>query len=125
MASSEETQVIELANDLNDFAAQFLAVIEAATELNARWNALNAQAVMNAMGTVATNADGTLGTADATPVTGHTINPATYPGFSRQTSAYNWGALLTLVQQFLNLNNGQAVTTQANAPTLLAEMTGG
>jgi len=133
MPATTQSQAEDLANQLNGVAAQFVALQQQLTVLNTRWTAINAQSVLDAMPTVTQNADGSQGTADvdnSTPpvpihVSGHPINAVSYPGFQRATSSYNYGAMLTIAQQFLNLVNGEAVATQASAPTILAEMTGG
>jgi hypothetical protein len=125
MAQTVQTQVIEDANTINALASQLLNLATQVNLLTASWNALNGATVMAAMGTVAQNADGSLGTADGSPTSGHPVNPALYPALSRATSAYNYGATLTILQQVATLCAGSAVATQSSAPTLLAEMTGG
>jgi hypothetical protein len=125
MAQTLQSQVIGLANQMNGIAAQLVGLQALLTAINEQWSALDGQTVMNAMGTCAQNADGSIGAADSSPTTGHPINPATYPTLNRATSAYNYGATLTVLQQLLNLLNGAAVTQQTTAPTILAEMTGG
>lgn len=125
MSATLQSQVIQLANQINGLAGQLQNISSQVAVLNTQWNALNGQSVLNAMGTVAQNTDGSPGAADASPTSGHPISATLYPSLSRATSAYNYGATLTLLQQLLNLLTGQAVATQATAPTLLAEMSGG
>jgi hypothetical protein len=125
MAATKQSQVLQLANTINALAPQVLALADQINQLSAQWAALNGQGVLDALGTVAQNADGSLGATDGTPQTGHPINPALYPALARATSSYNYGATLTLLQQIATLVAGGAPAQQAGAVDLLAQMTGG
>ena len=125
MAATKQTQVLQLANTINALAPQVLALADQINQLSAQWTALNGQGVLDALGTVAQNSDGSLGAADATPTTGHPINPALFPTLARATSSYNYGATLSLLQQLAVLIGGGAAAQQSGAVDLLAQMTGG
>jgi hypothetical protein len=81
-------------------------------------------AVLAALPTVALNADGSLGTADATPVEGNIIDPTKVaPHFTLEVSSYNIGLMFNFLQQVIALADGATVTQQATAPAMLSIFT--
>lgn len=121
------SQVVALANQAMGLIGQLDTMLYQINALVAQWNALNGAAVVGAMATCATNADGTLGAADASPstATGHVIDNRVTPGLLRATTAYNIGVAENLLADVASLLNGNAVAAQADFPGILAQLTGG
>jgi hypothetical protein len=79
------------------------------------------------MVTTPVNADGTLGTADATPNVAHPIDPRVpaQAGLTRAVLAADLGSALTMLQAVSTLLAGSAVTQQGQSPQILAKFVGG
>jgi hypothetical protein len=108
----------------NEVTAALVAIVALLPQVD---NAVNSysdnvvSAALHAMATAPLNADGTLGTADATPVAGNPIDPRVVPNFSQVQSAYNYDAGYALLVQFQNLFKGLAVTTTPTAPNIITD----
>lgn len=77
-------------------------------------------ATLHAMTTTPLNADGSLGTADSSPVAGDFIDPRVVQNFTEVQSPFNYDAAFGLLQQVENLLNGAAVTQVSTAPNILS-----
>lgn len=75
---------------------------------------------LHAMTTTPLNADGSLGTADTSPVSGDFIDPRAVQNFSEVQTPFNYDAAFGLLQQMVNLLTGAAVTQQSTAPNILS-----
>jgi hypothetical protein len=64
MAATQQTQAIQDANTIIALGGQLLSLYNAIVAANQSWQDHTSLTVLNAMGTVAQNPDGTLGTAD-------------------------------------------------------------
>jgi hypothetical protein len=111
------SQAIELANALVDIAQRLVYA--------AQYIELTLGTTFEAMGTIGTNADGSLGEDDATPNPAHPISPRLYVEIGRLISANDIGSLMTLLQEVSKLLKGQPVAQQGQAPQLLAKLVGG
>jgi hypothetical protein len=84
-----------------------LMTINANNPLGNLWNPLK---------TTGTNADGTLGTADGTPVVTNPIDSRIYPALSREASATAIEAALQILVDFNTFLNGTALSANAARP---------
>jgi hypothetical protein len=129
MTTTLESQAIGVANTLLMTAQSLVALVNTINATSTEYTQLTLGTVFSAMATAAVNADGSLGTADATPNAAHPINPAallTAQGLTlnRAISATDLGSLLTFLQAVASLAAGNVVTQQGQAPQILAKITG-
>lgn len=125
MATTPQTQAIQIANSLISFAQQLMTISQGMAVLDAAWTDDNAANVLAAMGTVVTNTDGSLGAADGAANPAHALNPALYPALSRAISSTQIAQLKTILDGVVNYVGGSAVTTQASARPILNVAVGG
>jgi hypothetical protein len=124
-----ESQAIGVANTLLTTAQSLVGLINTINQTSGQYTQLTLGTVFAAMPTATPNADGSLGTADATPNVAHPINAPllqTNQGLTlnRAISANDIGSLLTFLQAVAALAAGSAVTQQGQAPQVLAKITG-
>ena len=110
MTANIQSQAIGLANTTIALGAQLLALYQQITALDQAWSDVNAGATINALGTVAQNADGSLGAADGAPVVTHPISPALYPSLMRSMSANQITVVKTMLDNVATYVNGTAVS---------------
>ena len=119
------TQAIQTANNLMNLAQQLLIIYQQMVIIDAAWTDDTVATTIAAMGTVAVNADGTLGAADGTPNVAHPINLALYPSLSRAVSSNQIGQAKTIMDGIVAYVSGQAVSQQAGARAILNAVNGG
>ena len=125
MPATLQTQAVQVANNLIGIA-QTLYQLQDQINLNAaQFMQLTLGSVFTAMATCASNADGSLGAADAAPAAGHVIDTRVVTGLSRAVSANDLATLNTLLQSVATLLSGAAVTQQGESPQLLNKLIGG
>jgi hypothetical protein len=125
MAATTQSQAVAAANTLLAIAVELANIQAAITQATTQYTQLAMGSTLAAMATAASNADGSLGTADPSPVSGHVIDTRVLPNLSRAVSATDLGTLVTLVSAVATLLNGTAPATQGEAPQLLAKLVGG
>lgn len=125
MAATPQTQAIATANSLIALSQQLISLYQAMVILDAQWTDQAAATTLAAMGTVAQNADGSLGAADGTATVTHPLDPTKYPGLSRSISSNQIGQLKTILDGVVNYVGGSAVATQASARPILNVAVGG
>ena len=125
MASTQNSQAVQIANQIISLSQQLLAIYQQMVILDAAWTDDSAATVIAAMATTALNADGTAGAADGTPNVAHPINLSTYPTLSRMVSSNQIAQAKTIMDGIVNYVGGQAVTTQVGARAILNAVTGG
>jgi hypothetical protein len=125
MATTAQSQSIQVANGLISCAQQAMVLYQTLSQLQQQWTDDSVAAIIAAMGTVATNADGSLGTADGTPNVAHPIDPSKYPAVTRAISSTQIGQIKTVLDGFVTYVNGSAVTTQSGARAILNAAIGG
>lgn len=125
MSSTLQSQAIQDANTVMNLAAQLKNLYDQITVANAAWNDHSALTVLQAMGTVAQNSDGTLGAVDGTPNNVHPLNPTTYPTLIRAISASDLGSILTQLNAVVGFINGSQVGPTAGVRAVLNKSTGG
>lgn len=125
MASNGQTQAIAVANQIITVSQQLMAVYAQMVTLDAQWTDQGVATILAAMGTVAQNADGSLGAADGAPNIAHPLDPTKYPVLSRSVSSNQLGQMKTILDGLVNYVNGSAVSTQAGARAILNTATGG
>jgi hypothetical protein len=124
-ASTQQSQAIQVANNLISAAQQLMQLYQLMTTIDAQWTDQGTATVIAAMGTIAQNADGSLGTTDSTPNVAHPLNPTTYPTLSRALSSNQIAQLKTILDGVVSYVGGTAVTTQAGARAILNAAVGG
>lgn len=122
MGTTPQTQAIQVANGLISAAQQLMAVYALMQQLDAQWTDQNVATIVAALATAVENADGSIGTADASPNVAH---PITSVLLSRAISSTQIGQLKTILDGIVTYVNGGAVTTQAGARAILNVAVGG
>lgn len=125
MAATQQSQAIGVANQLITIAGQLLSIYQQMVILDAAWSDDGVATVLANLGTVGLNADGSLGTVDATPNVAHPINPSLYPTLQRAISSNQIAQVKTILDGVVNYVGGQAVTTQVGARGILNAAVGG
>src|SRR5216684_2857305 len=106
--ATQQSQAIQVANQLMSLSQQLLSIYQQMLTLDAAWTDDAVATVVAAMATTALNADGSSGAADGTPNVAHPIAQAK-----------------TIMDGIVAYVGGQAVTTQAGARAILNAVTGG
>lgn len=125
MAANQQTQAIQTANQLVSLSSQLLAIYTQMVVLDAAWTDQGTANVLNAMGTVALNTDGSTGAADGAANVAHPLDPAKYPALSRSLSANQIAQLKTVLDNIVTYTNGSAVTATPSARAILNSSVGG
>lgn len=125
MAVNPQTQAIAVINQLENLAIQLMSIYQQMVVLDAAWVDNSMANTINALGTVALNADGSTGAVDATPNTAHPIDPNKYPSLSRTLSATQITQLKTILDNIVTYVNGSAVSATASARAILNSAFGG
>lgn len=122
-----QTQAIQNANNIVALAQQLLNLYIQITAVSNAWNDDGSLAIIDVLATCAQNPDGSLGTADGTPVTTHPIDTrvAANVALSRAVSASNISACLTQLNNVASFINGNAVAATPGVRSLLNQVTGG
>jgi hypothetical protein len=122
---NQQSQAIQVANQLISLSNSLMQIYEALVVLDAAWTDNSLATVINALGTVLLNADGSTGTADVSPVTTHPIDPTKYPTLTRTLSATQITQLKTVLDNIVTYVNGSAVSATATARAILNSAVGG
>lgn len=125
MSATLNSQTIQLANHGMALMQSLAGRLQDAQAFVTQFVALNATAQLEAMPTCATNTDGTLGTADATPTSGHVIDTRVVTDLNRAIAAYDLGVIENRIADVISLTQGNAVAAQNTWPAELAKAVGG
>lgn len=127
MPATPQSQAIAVSNQLISTAQAIYNLSVTATQNVGLFNQNAMAGTLNALATCATNADGSLGIVDASPVNGHVINTAlpANSGLNRAISAADLATIVTFLTAFNSLVAGTAVAQQGEAPQLLAKLING
>lgn len=125
MSLNQQTQSIQVANTIIGLSAQLLAIYQQIVILDAAWTDNGVANVLNALGTVALNVDGSTGAVDGSANVTHPINPALFPSLSRTLSATQITSLKTILDNVVTYVNGGAVSATASARSILNSASGG
>jgi hypothetical protein len=125
MAVNPQTQAIAVINQLENLAIQLMIIYQQMVVLDQAWTDNSMANIINALGTVVLNADGSTGAADGTPNTAHPIDPTKYPSLSRTLSATQVTQLKTILDNIVTYVNGSAVSATASARAILNSAFGG
>ncbi len=125
MAATQQTQAIAIANQLIGLSSALMSIYTQMVVLDAAWTDQGVANVLNAMGTVALNTDGSNGAVDGTPNVTHPLDPAKYPTLSRSLSANQITSLKTVLDNIVTYVNGSAVSATASARAILNTTVGG
>ncbi len=106
MANTPQENAINLANSLLAVMGSLSNIKQQIDQIVSIYNAEQVSTIWSAMATAALNADGSLGAADASPVTTH---PITVGNINKSESQLISG--MTCIEQLQNFFNNVAVTT--------------
>ena len=119
MSGTLNSQAVKTANQIVALSAQLIATYQQIVALDAAWTDTSAATVLAAMGTIAPNADGSLGTPDGTPNAAHPINTLLYPVMVQAVSSTQLAQAKTILDGLRSYIDGQAVSTQVGARAIL------
>src|SRR5882762_6472097 len=124
MAATQQSQAIANANAIVSLSQQLLSLYIAITALNNAWGDDGSLTVMQALATAAQNADGSLGTADATPVNTHPIDTrvAANSTLGRAVSANAITSALTQLNNIVSFINGGALAATPGVRSVLNQV---
>lgn len=123
--TAPDLQAANIANSVIAFASEAKGIANRIQALMDQWNALNTYAMLEAFPTCATEANGTLGAADTTPVTTNVMDPRVEPSsqVSLAISVADVGGLITFLENGLKaVCEGTAVAANPQVPELLAKV---
>jgi hypothetical protein len=123
--ANPQTQAIQIANTLFNLSSQLMSVYTQMVVLDQQWTDQGSANVINALGTVAINVDGSTGAADATPNVAHPVDPAKYPQVQRSLSANQIASIKTVLDNIVTYVNGSAVAATPSARGILNSAVGG
>ncbi len=123
--SNQQTQAIANANQVIALAQQLVGLYNSINQLNNSWNDDLSLTTLQNMATCAQNPDGTLGAADASPVSSHPINTNTYTTLSRPISANSLASILTQLNNINSFINGNALSATPGVRSVLDSVVGG
>jgi hypothetical protein len=119
MTTTPQQQAIIVANGYISIAQQIMTICAQLTTLDQEWADQGIATIIAAMGTVALNADGTLGAADGSPKNANPLNTAIYPALSVPLSSNQIASLKTILDEIETYVSGGAVATQVGARSIL------
>src|SRR6266849_2430563 len=123
--ANPQTQAIQIANQLTGLSSQLMAIYTQMVILDAAWTDQGIANVLNAMGTVVLNTDGSTGTVDVSPNVTHPLDPAKYPSLTRSLSSNQITSLKTILDNIVTYVNGSAVSATASARAISNTSVGG
>lgn len=112
MADTKQTKAIAAANGIIGIAQQLSSLRSTINAFVAPYNSEGYSTVWNNLATAALNADGSLGTADASPNTSHPIDTrvAANQGLLKAVSATQLVNAVAMIEQLQNFFGNLAVT---------------
>lgn len=123
--ATPQSQAIQISNQLMGLSSQLMAIYTQMVALDAAWTDQGTANVLNAMGTVVLNVDGSTGAADGTPNVTHPFDPTKYPSIARSMSSNQITSLKTVLDNIVTYVNGSAVTATPSARSILNSAVGG
>lgn len=118
MADTKQSRAVAAANALIGINQQLVALMASIDNFVKAYNSEGYSTVWSNLPTCAQNADGSLGTADSTPTSGHPINTATIPALLKAVPATQLVSGVTMIEQLQNFFGNVAVTTGNYRQTL-------
>jgi hypothetical protein len=125
MAATLQSQAIDATNSGINAAQTLMTLYVQLVHVQNVWQDMNVGQTLTAMNTVALNADGSMGAADASPNANHPIDTTKYPTLSRSLSSTQIAQIKTILDGVVSYINGTAVTTQPGARAILNAAIGG
>ncbi len=125
MSGTLNSQAIKVANTIVSLSQQMMTNYQQIVALDAAWTDIGAATVIAAMATATLNADGSIGSVDATPNTAHPINALLYPQLSQAVSSTQLAQAKTILDALRSLIEGSAVSAQGGARAILTAMING
>lgn len=113
MADTKQSKAVNAANALIGINQQLVNLMTSIDGFVKTYNSESYSSVWNNLPTAAQNADGTLGTADGTPVTTHPINTGLITNLLKAATATQLVAGVTMIEQLQNFFGNLSVA-QAN-----------
>ena len=112
-AATKQTQAIDAVNRLISASAQLRALYDTVAQLTSQTTNQGLAALLAALPTAAPNADGSLGEADATPVSDHPLDPRVLVGLNRACLVSELTETKAALTELLAFMDGAAVATKA------------
>jgi hypothetical protein len=125
MAATPQSQAIGIANQLITAADTLIQLDYVISQINQQWTDVGTANILNAMGTVAQNVDGSMGATDGTANVAHPLNPATYGSLLRAVSANQLASMLTVLNNIPLYINGSAISATPGVRAILNAEAGG
>jgi hypothetical protein len=122
--TTPQTQAIQTANTLIEAAQLSMQLYTLMNTVDQQWNDLPIANTISKFATVALNPDGSLGTPDTTPNTNNPIDISKYQ-MERAISSFQLSQIKTVMDSFVAMINGQAVSANAGTRAILAVAVGG
>jgi len=121
MAATKQTQTIAIANELIGLAGQLQSILFTASNLSQRYGNQGVQVVLNNLPTAVYNADGTLGTADVTPVNTNPIDTRIITGLNRACTPQQLIAVKTIMNDFITFMTNATTAASAQDRTIATD----
>jgi hypothetical protein len=108
---TKQTRALNAANSLMSIAQQLAALRATINQFVTQYNSEGYGTTWGNLATCAQNSDGSLGTADGSPTSGHPIDNRVYTTLNKAVPATALTSGVTLIQQLQNFFGNSAVTT--------------
>lgn len=127
MPATPQSATIQLANLLESEAQAIIGLYNSHKIVQAQWTDQGIANQLNALATAALNVDGSFGTADGTPNVAHPIDTrvAVNSALGKSLSANQLTQIKTLMDAIVSLVDGNAVSAQTGAHSILNQAVGG
>jgi|SRR5215831_3253166 len=119
--ANQQDQAVSTYNAYFTAIQQVTALVGALDELDNSYTQLDMGTTAAALPTCPLNADGSLGVADAAPVSGNVIDTRIVSALHIAISSYDLGVMVNLAQALSALWKGQVVSQQQYAPHVVAK----
>ncbi len=118
MPDTKQTKAVAAAAAVETIAQQLSALRATIENLVTEYNSEGYSTTWGNLATAALNADGSLGTADGTPTSGHPIDTRVVAGLPKAVSASQLVAGVTMIEQLQNFFSNAAVSTANYSQTI-------
>ncbi len=128
MSATPQTQAIQVAAQIMQVSSALLGLVQQVQAIDAAWNDNGVANILNALGTVALNTDGSAGAADGAPNVAHPISPTLFPGLGRLVSSNQIASMKTVIDNlptWINAGAAVAATGTAGQRAILNSASGG
>lgn len=114
MPATKQSQAVNAANALANLMVSVQSLRTQAKDFVQQYSNQSYVAVWNALPTAPVNADGSLGTADGSPVTSNPIDTRIVTALNKSVSATGYANAEAVLTAFLTMLDGSAAVAQLN-----------